>query len=231
MKHIASDTIDCTRQNKLDDSIFQYEMVLRHLKSHEQLTSTCPVPSSLSLSPSISSKQREKSLNNEPINTLNETEEKFLRQTSIPNRQTQSLSRNVGRTFSEFVMNDLFSSSSKRSSNERQRSTITHASAQTDSTKSIHNIKDQTNNSSEIVQPVELNEDNSVANEETKTVSNNLDTLLDNNEQQSSTISNSEQQSSVIPNSEQQSSMIPNSEINVAVRNSPVPSGQKVRKK
>ena len=110
----TSDAIESTRRHKLDDSIFQYEMILRHLTNHEQFVAE----STLAVKPSDSSKPR----------SLNETELKFLSRTSVPNRQTQSLSRYMGRTFSEFIMNDL--SPSPATKEERNRS-ISHTSAQT----------------------------------------------------------------------------------------------------
>ncbi len=212
IKRSASDTSDCVRRNKLDDSIFQYELILRHLKNYEKFTTTYPpVPSSKSSS--ISSKHRQQPFDSERNNSLNETEEKFLARTSIPNRQTQSLSRNVGRTFSEFIMNDLFlSPSTKSSSKEQQCLSISHTSSQTDIAESIHDIKDQINDSNKIVSPVELNQTNSISNEEAKAVLNELDTVLD--------------------NSNQESPITPNSEINVIVVNSTVLSREEeVRKK
>jgi len=213
MKRSASDTSDCVRRNKLDDSIFQYEMILRHLKNYEQFKTTYPpVPSSTSLP--ISSKHQKRSFDSEPNSSLNETEEKFLARTSIPNRQTQSLSRNVGRTFSEFIMNDLFlsPSSSKSSSKEQRGLSISHTSSQTDIAQSIHDIKDQINDSNKIVPLAELNQFNSISTEEAKAGLNELDAVLDNNNQE-------------LP-------ITPNSEINVIVRNSIVLSREEeVRKK
>lgn len=198
MKRSASDSSDCIRRNKLDDSIFQYEMILRHLKNYEQFMSTYPTPSSTSKS--IAAKNREQPFDSE----LNSTEVKFLTRTSIPNRQTQSLSRNVGRTFSEFIMNDLFpSSTSSKSPSKEQRCSISDASSQTDSSEPNQEITAQTNNSNELIPPVELDRNNSVTTEEAKVVLNELDTMLD--------------------NSSQQPPITPNSEINVIVVNSPIP--------
>jgi hypothetical protein len=195
----ASDSSDCIRRNKLDDSVFQYEMILRHLKNYEQFMTTYPVPSSTS--PSISSKQQETSTDSEPNNPLNETGVKFLAKTLVPNRQTQSLSRNVGRTFSEFIMNDLFLSPSSRSSFKEQPClSISHASSQTDLLEPNHDIKNQ------------INDSNLISNEEAKAVLNELDTVLD--------------------NSNQESFITPNTAINVVVLNPPLPSGAgEVRKK
>jgi hypothetical protein len=207
----ASDTSDCIRRNKLDDSIFHYEMVLRHLKNYEQFMTTYPVSSTKSSL--ISSKQLEQSVDSEPNSSLHKIEQKFLARTSIPNRKTQSLSRNIGRTFSEFIMNDLFLSSSRKSSLKEQRCfNISHASSQTDITEPIHDVKDQTNNSNEIISPVEFDKINLISNEEAKAVLNDLDTMLD--------------------NSNQESPITPNSEVNVIVVNPPtLPREEEVRKK
>lgn len=208
IKRSASYTGDCIRRNKLDDSIFQYEMILRHLKNYEQFMTTYPMPSTnTSLA---SKKQREQSLDSEPINSLNETEEKFLTRTAIPNRQTQSLSRNVGRTFADFIMNDLFlSPTPKSSSSNLQRGlSISDASSQTDiSEPLIHETKDS--NETTLPPPIELGQTtSSISNEEAKAVLNELDNILD--------IDNQE-----IPKpSEDSASITPNSEINVIVINS-----------
>jgi hypothetical protein len=173
-------------------------MVLRHLKNYEQFMTTYPTP--ISTSKSISSKQPEQSLDNE----INTTEAKFLAKSSIPNRQTQSLSRHVGRTFTEFIMNDLFSSSSSSSpSSKSQRCIISHASSQTDSSEPSQELTAETNHSNELIPPVELDRNNSVTTEEARVVLNELDTMLD--------------------NSIQQPPITPNSEINVVVVNPPVP--------
>jgi hypothetical protein len=197
MKRSTSDTTDCVRRNKLDDSIFQYEMILRHLKNYEQFMSTYPTP--ISTSKSITSKRLEQLFDNE----LNTNEAKFLARSSIPNRQTQSLSRHVGRTFSEFVMNDLFPSSLS-SPSKSQLCSISHASSQTESPEPNQVITPEISPSNELILPsTDLQRNNSVTIEEAKVVLNELDTMLD--------------------NSGQQSPITPNSEINVIVFNSPAP--------
>ncbi len=190
-KRSGSDTSECIRQNKLEDSIFQYEMILQHLKNYNQFMSTCSVsPSSMFL------KQREKSLDTELINTKHKLKEALVTKSPISNRQTQSLSRNVGRTFSEFIMTDLLLSLPASSSNEQKRLSFSHTSSQTDLSEPIHDIKD------------ECNRINSISDEETKEVLNELDTMLD-----------------------QQIPITPNSEINVIVLNSAVLSNTEVVEK
>jgi hypothetical protein len=203
MKRSTSDTSDCMRRNKLDDSIFQYEMILRHLKNYDQFMLTFPlVPPPSSSSPTIS-KERGKSFGNDTVNDINDIREKFPPRRSISNRQTQSLSRNVGRTFSEFIMNDLFlSTSSRRSSNEQRCYSISHVSSQTDLSEPTHSIKDPTNSFSEKVHSIEPDRSNSIPNEETKAVLHELDTMLEDNDEQTP--------------------ITPNTEINVIVLNSPV---------
>jgi hypothetical protein len=196
-KRSASDTSECIRQNKLEDSIFQYEMILQHLKNYNQFMSASPV--------SIFSKQREKSLDNELMNTKHKLKEALVAKSPISNRQTQSLSRNVGRTFSEFIMTDLLSS---LSSNEQKRSSFSHVSSQTDLSEPTHDIKDEISNSIGIDQTSESNRINSISDEETKEVLNELDTMLN-----------------------QQIPITPNSEINVIVLNSTVLSNTEVVKK
>ena len=214
MKRSASDASDCIRRNKLDDSIFQYEMILRHLKNYEQFMTTHPAPSIAS-----PLQQREHSVDGELNSTLNESEAKFLARTSIPNRQTQSLSRNVGRTFSEFIMNDLFPTSapskspsksspksSSKSPSKEHRQSINDASSQTDTSEPSQELKDPKEDSTSLVPPTELHRSNSVTNEETKAVLNELDIVLD--------------------NSHPEPTLTPNSEINVVVVNSPVPASE-----
>ncbi|CAF3630211.1 unnamed protein product [Rotaria sordida] len=201
IKRSPSYTSSCMRRNKLDETIFQYEMILRHLKNYDEFMSTHPLPSSDSL---VSTKQQQKKLfNTQQINNKNEEKEKIHDKTFISKRQTQSLSRNVGRTFSEFIINDLFlSPSSKKSPNEQQSISISHASSQTDLFESIHSINNQTNTFSETVRNPESDRNNIVTNEEEKqVVLNEFDTMLNNNEQATS--------------------ITPNSQINVIVVNLP----------
>ncbi|CAF3935271.1 unnamed protein product [Rotaria sp. Silwood2] len=215
IKRSASYTSSCMRRNKLDESVFQYEMILRHLKNYDEFASTYPLPSSDSL---ISSKQRQKSFDLEQIKKKNEEEkekEKFRDTTLVSKRQTQSLSRNIGRTFSEFIMNDLLLTPPlKKSPNEQQSLNVSHASSQTDLSdpvhiideqpklsEKIHSINDQTNNSSEIVPNSETDRKNAITNNEESVVLNEFDTMLNNNDQQTS--------------------ITPNSQINVIVVNLP----------
>jgi hypothetical protein len=202
MKRSASDVSDCLRRNKLDDSIFQYEMILRHLKNYDQFMTTFPAPSFQS----TITKQQRKSFHNE-------TKENVVAKTPIQNRQTKSLSRNIGRTFSEFIVNDLFLSSSAKSSNQRRYSSISHASSQTDVSQPTHEIKDQTTDEPcEIIDnAAEIERHNSVSQEEAKAVLHELDTMLSDNDHE-------------LP-------LTPNSEVNVVVINSPELKEVEVRKK
>ena len=200
MKRSTSDTSDCIRRNKLDDSIFQYEMILRHLKNYEQFMSTYPTPTSTSKSKSIALKKPEQLFDNE----LNANEAKFLARSSIPNRQTQSLSRHVGRTFSEFIMNDLFSSLSSSSPSKAGPCTLSHASSQTESPEPSQVITPEITPSKELMPSmVDFQRMNSDTTDEAKIVLKELDTILE--------------------NSVQQPPITPNSEINVIVVNSPPP--------
>ena len=180
-KRSTSDVSNCIRRNQLDDSIFQYESILRHLKNYEQFMSSHPRSS---IGPSISSKTGEQSLESDLNVTLHEAEAKFLAKTSIPNRQTQSLSRNVGRTFSEFIINDLFSSTLALSSpsSKGQRCSLSHASSQTDSSEATEEIKDQAKELTEIIPSpsIPLEQSTSTINEETDAVLNEFDTILEN---------------------------------------------------
>jgi hypothetical protein len=105
-------------------------------------------------------------------------------------------------------MNDLFLSSPTK---EQRRLSISHASSQTDTSEPIDEINNQTNDTLEIIPPVELDRNISVTNEEAKAVLNELDTILD--------------------NSNQESPITPNSDINVVVVNPPNALREEVRKK
>ena len=116
LKRISSDRTDCVRRNKLEESIVQYEQILRHLKNYEQFMLDFSVSSVSPVSPS-SNEQRRRSFDEELILSTNEQKEQRSRsKTSRKSSQTQSLSLHVGRTFSEFVIQDLFSTSSLQSS-------------------------------------------------------------------------------------------------------------------
>lgn len=187
-KRSTSDVSNCIRRNQLDDSIFQYESILRHLKNYEQFTSTHPPRSSIGSS--ISSKTGEQSLNPDQTTTLHEAQARFLAKSSIPNRQTQSLSRNVGRTFSEFIINDLFPSSSPLS--KGQRCSLFHASSQTDSSEATEEIKDEAKELTEIIPSIPFERSTSTINEEADAVLNEFDTILDNTMQEPHITPNSE---------------------------------------
>ncbi|CAF0779597.1 unnamed protein product [Rotaria sp. Silwood1] len=200
IKRSASYTSSCMRRNKLDETISQYEMILRHLKNYDTFASTHPLPSSSGSL--ISSQHQQKSFDIQQIKKKNEEKEQFRDKIFSSKQQTQSLSRNVGRTFSEFIMNDLFLSPSlKKLSHKQQSLSISHASSQTDLSEPIHNIDDQTNNSSEIVHSLESGQNNIIADEEERVVINQFDAILNNNDQETA--------------------ITPNSQINVIVANLP----------
>jgi hypothetical protein len=211
------------RRNRLNDSIFQYEMILRHLKNYDQFKLTYPIP----LSSSIYTKERGKSVDSDTLYALDQIQAKFLARSSTPNRQTQSLSRNAGRSFSEFIMNDLFlSASSRRSSNEQRCLNISHASSQTDLSEQINVNEGQTaNNSANFIHPGSINRSYSTPNEETKAILHDFDAMLENNEQQVPSIPDSKEQRPTAPIYDIQPAITPNSEINVIVVNSSVSPG------
>lgn len=119
IKRTISDTSACVQRNKLDDTIAQYEAIMRHLKNYDKFMATHPQP---------------------PVRKLSDIQEKDVealsQKSSIRNRQTQSLARSAGRTFTEFVMNDLLASQS----NEPRRLSTVHAASQTDLNELIKKI-------------------------------------------------------------------------------------------
>ena len=160
VKRTISDTSACIQRNKLNDTIVQYETVMRHLKNYDKFMETHPIPPS----PALSAR---KSSDVQPM------EENLQSKPSIKTRQTQSLARSVGRTFTEFVMNDLLlSPSAKTSTNASRRSSIAHAASQTDLT--------------------ELVQKDSIPSEEEKSVLNELDMAIDNIEKEAPLTPNSE---------------------------------------
>jgi hypothetical protein len=113
LKRTISDASACIQRNKLEDTIAQYEAIMRHLKNYEKFIATHPQPPPL------------------PVRKLSDIQEKEVetlsQKSSIRNLQTQSLARQAGRTFTEFVMNDLLASQS----NEPRRLSTVHAASQT----------------------------------------------------------------------------------------------------
>ncbi|CAF3871595.1 unnamed protein product [Rotaria sordida] len=172
VKRTTSDTSACIQRNTLDDTIAQYEIIMRHLKNYNKFKETYPIPTRLS--------SEEKSLNTKKI--LKKKNE-FIQQNStnksiIRNSQTQSLARNVGRTFTEFFMNDLLLS------NTSQPSSINtiHTESQTEPIEII-----------QITQPIQLIEKSqSIPIEETNAVINELDNILNNTDTEVPLTPNSE---------------------------------------
>ncbi len=140
IKRTISDTSACIQRNKLNDTIAQYETIMRHLKNYDKFMEAYPKQS-----PMLS---RQKFINNQQ-------NEENSQKSSIRNRQTQSLSRSAGRTFTEFVMNDLLLSQS----NEPRRLSTVHAASQTDIAELIKKI-------------------DSIPIDDTKAVLNELDTAI-----------------------------------------------------
>ncbi|CAF1528538.1 unnamed protein product [Rotaria magnacalcarata] len=194
----ASDVKSCMRRNKLDESISQYEMILRHLKNYDQFITEHPSPSPQS---SASLKQRQTSFDHPQISTIVAEEKeknKIFPKTFSSKRQTQSLSRNIAQTFSEFIANDIFLSSTP--SGLRSLS-ISHASSKTDMAESIQPKHDQTAIPSEKNPTPESSENTVVVTEEVQIVLKELDNILD--------------------SKDQERSLTPNSQINVIVVNLP----------
>ena len=119
IKRTISDTSACIQRNKLDDTIAQYEAIMRHLKNYDKFMATHPQA---------------------PARKLSDIQEKDVecvsQKSSIRVRQTQSLARSAGRTFTEFVMNDLLAPQS----NEPRRLSTVHVASQTDLTELIKKI-------------------------------------------------------------------------------------------
>lgn len=123
LKRTISEAGSCLQRNRLNDTIAQYEIIMRHLKNYDKFMAEHP-PSS--------PKPMKRKLTDIPL-----IEETFLSQkTSIRNRQTRSLARNAGRTFTEFIMNDLLSTQT----NESRRLSTANAASQTDLTEMIKKI-------------------------------------------------------------------------------------------
>lgn len=115
LKRTISDTSACIQRNKLDETITQYETIMRHLKNYDKFMADHPQPPPRPIESEVN-----------PLQPRN----------SISTRQTQSLARSAGRTFTEFVMNDLLASQTS----EIRRSSTAHASSQTDLNELIKKI-------------------------------------------------------------------------------------------
>jgi hypothetical protein len=119
IKRTISDSSACLQRNKLDETIAQYEIIMRHLKNYEKFMVAHPHSSSIS-----------------PEGIQQNEANPPSQKSSIRTRQTQSLARSAGRTFTEFVMNDLLLSQST----ETRRLSTVHAASQTDLTELIASI-------------------------------------------------------------------------------------------
>lgn len=180
IKRTISDANACIQRNKLNDTIAQYEIIMRHLKNYDKFMAAHPQSSPKSIK--------------RKLTDISANEETLLSQkSSIKTRQTQSLSRSAGRTFTEFVMNDLLSSQS----DEPRRLSTVHAASQTDLTEIIKKF-------------------DTIPIEDTKAVLNELDTAVNNIVDEPPITPKSE------INVVNEPPITPNSEINVVVVNSPV---------
>ena len=103
----TSDASVCLRRNQLKDTIAQYETIVKHLKNYEKFMAENPASTS-----------------------RKEAMAEIIADRTHRTRQTQSLARNAGRTFTEFIMNDLLSTTP--SLREQRGSSIAHAASQTD---------------------------------------------------------------------------------------------------
>ncbi|CAF4610517.1 unnamed protein product [Rotaria sp. Silwood1] len=165
VKRTISDTSACIQRNKLNDTIAQYETIMRHLKNYDKFKETYPMSSPLS--------STQETINMKQIMKKKEEfiQQNLINKSSIRNTQTQSLARNARRTFTEFIMNDLLSSNISRTlSNVQSSVNIVHTASQTETT--------------EILKPTEsiklMQETESIPIEETDAAINELDNVLNN---------------------------------------------------
>ena len=170
VKRSASDSTSCTHRNQLDDSISQYERILRHLKNYEQFMADY----SISPTPVTSSLTRRQSLNQELAPRISETREPSLGITSRKSSQTQSLSSRVGRTFTDFVINDLFLPTPPKVSPTEPHENVFSAPA------TPTEVLESTNDFTEIVPTDPTVRKESMTNEEADVALNELDTILEN---------------------------------------------------
>ncbi len=143
IKRTISDASACIQRNKLDATIAQYEIIMRHLKNYDKFMAAHPKP--LPVPPP------------RKLSDIQQNEENSSQKSSIRNRKTQSLARSVGRTFTEFIMNDILLSQS----NEPRRLSTIHAASQTDLAELIEKL-------------------DSIPIEDTTTVLNELDAAINN---------------------------------------------------
>ena len=166
-KRAASDVSDCIRRNQLGDSIVQYETVLSHLKNYDQFLSNYSL-----LSPS---RPADKSLDQQFVADPDDTKDDAAARVSRRNSPTESLSPLLGKTFSDFLINDLLSApASKSTPNELHDSVL--------SARPIDkpNPAVETHNST----AGETQRQDSLPMEAAQQVLNELDTMLANKEQE-----------------------------------------------
>ncbi|CAF2482126.1 unnamed protein product [Rotaria sp. Silwood2] len=169
-----SDTTACIQRNKLNDTIAQYETIMRHLKNYDKFKETYPMTSSLT--------STQKTINTKQIMKKREEfiQRNLTNKLAIRSSQTQSLARSAGRTFTEFIMNDLLTSNISQQSSNMQLSV--HTASQTESIEIL-----QPTESIKLIEKIE-----SIPIEETNAIINELDTVLNNTEAEVQLTPNSE---------------------------------------
>ena len=175
IKRSNSDAVNCMQRNRLDEMITQYTLVLKHLKTYDLFMSQHPATSS------AQAVQRGKSLDNEISSPIDAKNDELSRKTIPSHRQTQSLSRDFGRTFANFVMNDLrYNQTDKSIAKERKGSEFSHALCQTEEIHPLHELEERSADLIEVTQTPEPVETNPVSNdEEANQVLNELDKILE----------------------------------------------------
>ncbi|CAF1119255.1 unnamed protein product [Adineta ricciae] len=189
IKRSNSDAVDCMERNRLDEMITQYTLILKHLKNYDIFMTQHPATSS------VQAVQRGKSLDNEINSPAAARKEELFKKTISSHRQTQSLSRDFGRTFANFVMNDLhYNQAAKSIVEERKCSEFSDALCQTEE---IHppdepEPEERSADLAEAAQSPELIETNPVSNdEEANQVLNELDKVLEHQSSSPPTIEDS----------------------------------------
>ncbi|CAF1372705.1 unnamed protein product [Adineta ricciae] len=175
IKRSNSDAVDCMQRNRLDEMITQYTLILKHLKNYDLFISQHPATSS------DQAVQRGNSLDNELSSPLDATKDELFKKTMPSHRQTQSLSRDFGRTFANFVMNDLrYNQTAKSIAEERKCSEFSHVLCQTEDIHPSGELEERSADLNEVTQSPELVETNPVSNdEEANQVLNELDKVLE----------------------------------------------------
>ena len=120
VRRTVSNTDTCIEQNKLNDTIAQYEAIIHRLKNFDKFIATY---------------SKQQAINRQQIMKKNENlhQNKSINP-SIQCSKTQSLQRHIGRSFAEYLMNDcLLPLSPKSSPNIKPRLITVDTASQTDS--------------------------------------------------------------------------------------------------